>query len=165
MAEIGKRLGLDDEPKPAPPFQPTDLLPDWPAEPFPDQDAWLRGWAAVLSSERFRKYASSFEDDVISLGTSGMLPPENLYKMAAQKVRDLPATAPTSGTFPPNASSRRVIWRLVVAALVWRLARGAWPDAPPKLLEGDADGIVMGMRAAANAYLIDLGLADERATR
>lgn len=165
MAEIGKRRRLDEEPKSAPPFEPTDLLPDWPADPFPDQDGWLRGWAAVLSSERFRKYATSFEDDVISLGTSGNLAPESLYNMAARKVRDLPAAQPTSGVYPPNAPSRRVIWRLVVAALVWRLAKGRWPDAPPKLLEGDADGIIMGMRAAANAYLVDLGLADAHAVR
>lgn len=154
-----------EAPPPAPPFEPTDLLPDWPTDPFPDQDAWLRGWAAVLSSERFRKYASSFEDDVIALGTSGALAPEALYKMAAQKVKGLTTMEEKEGGPPTNAKSRRVIWRLVVAALVWRLAKGRWPDAPPKLLEGDADGIVMGMRAAANAYLIDLGLADERATR
>ncbi len=150
-----------EAPKPAPPFEPTGLLPDWPPDPFPGQDEWARGWAAVFSSERFRGHARDLEDDVIRLGVAGKYPPENLYLTAASKVRNLRSNDKAA----PATLMRRVIWRFVVAALVWRLARGAWPAVPADILEKDADGIVMELRAAADGLLVELGLADAAAVR
>lgn len=135
-------------------FAKADPFPPWPSVPFPGQEEYLRGWAVVFSSD---KYKGALSDEVLDLAALFKSPASEVYERARQKVKSNPAQARGS-----NLSHAKTMWRFLIAAFSWRLVRGEWPKVPHDLL-GQEVGKLEAILAVVTAdCFVGLGLMDDK---
>lgn len=131
-----------------------DPFPPWPTEPFPEQEDYLRGWAVVFSSAKFK---GALSDEVLDLAAMFKLSPGDVYERARQKVKL--NRSQVAGSNPGHA---KVMWRFLIAALSWRLVRGEWPKVPIDLMSQEPHQVGAALATVAVECFIGLGLMDDK---
>lgn len=135
-------------------FAKSDPFPPWPTEPFPGQEEYLRGWAIVFSSD---KYKNSLSDEVLDLAALFKSSAAEVYERAREKVKALRPQAVGS-----NLAHAKALWRFLIAAFAWRLVRGDWPTVPTDLMSQDPNRVSASLSAVTVECFVTLGLMDDK---
>jgi len=135
-------------------FAKKDAFPPWPADPFPGQEEYLRGWAIVFSSD---KYKGALSDEVLDLAGLFKSSAAQVYERARQKVKLNRAQATGS-----NLGHARTMWRFLIAAFAWRLVRGEWPKVSEDVLSKEPIQVSAVLAAVTADCFVGLGLMDDK---